>query len=129
MYFIYICKQAILINCTGNLDYFPCAILTFATCLHPYHGFFFFQDELNIVPDGTVSLDTFCAFQQTLNTPSETDPLHHDYAIMITRFVITKHNNTFIFFLFLQCRYLFWGGQWYMQQWIAWYARVDFIGV
>jgi len=50
----------------------------------------FFQNELNIVPDGSISLDTFCDFQQTLNTPSETDPLHHDYAIMITRFVITK---------------------------------------
>ena len=37
-----------------------------------------------------MSLDTFCEFQQSINTPNDNDILHHDYAIMITRFALKK---------------------------------------
>ena len=46
------------------------------------------QNELNIVADGAVTLDTFCEYQQTINPASDDNPLHFDYAILITGYVM-----------------------------------------
>ena len=45
------------------------------------------KNELNIVADGEVTLDTFCAFQQTVNPAGDDNPMHFDYAILITGYV------------------------------------------
>ena len=47
-----------------------------------------FKNELNIVEDGVATLNTFCEFQQTVNPAGDDDPLHFDYAILITGYVI-----------------------------------------
>ena len=49
------------------------------------------QNELNIVADGEVTLDTFCEYQQTINPVGDDNPLHFDYAILITGYVL-KYN-------------------------------------
>ena len=46
-----------------------------------------FKNELNIVADGEVTLDTFCEFQQTVNPAGDDNPMHFDYAILITGYV------------------------------------------
>ena len=42
------------------------------------------QNELDIVADGIVTLETFCEYQQTVNPAGDDNPLHFDYAILIT---------------------------------------------
>ena len=42
------------------------------------------QNELDIVADGIVTLGTFCEYQQTVNPAGDDNPLHYDYAILIT---------------------------------------------
>ena len=42
------------------------------------------QNELNITADGIVTLENFCEYQQTINPPGDDNPLHFDYAILIT---------------------------------------------
>ena len=42
------------------------------------------QNELDIVADGVVTLETFCKYQKTVNPPGDDNLLHFDYAILIT---------------------------------------------
>ena len=62
----------------------------FHTIILILHIIFFVKNELNIVADGQVTLDTFCQYQQTVNPPGDNDPLHFDYAILITGY---DHRN------------------------------------
>ena len=50
------------------------------------------QNELDIVADGEVTLENFCEYQQTVNPPGDDNPLHFDYAILITGYV-TRYNT------------------------------------
>ena len=49
-----------------------------------------FKNELNIVNDAVTTLNTFCDYQQTVNPVGDNNPLHFDYAILITRSVIIQ---------------------------------------
>jgi len=44
----------------------------------------YLKNELNIVADGDMTLDTFCEYQQTVNVAGDGNPQHFDYAILIT---------------------------------------------
>ncbi|XP_054731026.1 A disintegrin and metalloproteinase with thrombospondin motifs 12 [Anastrepha obliqua] len=48
--------------------------------------------ELNLTQNAQKNLDTFCSWQHKLNTANETDPYHHDVAILITRTNICGNN-------------------------------------
>ena len=42
------------------------------------------KSSLNITADGGITLDNFCVYQQTVNPSGDDNPLHFDYAILIT---------------------------------------------
>ena len=45
------------------------------------------QNEINITSDGDATLENFCTYQQTVNPADDDNPLHFDYAILITGYV------------------------------------------
>ena len=51
------------------------------------------KNELNIVSDGEVTLENFCEYQQTVNPAGDDNPLHYDYAILITGYVMLQLYN------------------------------------
>ena len=63
------------------------------------NSLFCLKNELNIVADGIDTLNTFCAYQQTVNPSGDDNPLHFDYAILITGYeyniIIVDYNLRF----------------------------------
>jgi len=43
------------------------------------------QSDFSIVQSASTTLDNFCDYQHSINRPSDSDPMHHDHAILITR--------------------------------------------
>ena len=41
--------------------------------------------SINVQEDVSSTLNTFCSYQQSINTPNDSNPLHFDHAILITR--------------------------------------------
>ena len=43
------------------------------------------QADFSIVQSASTTLDNFCDYQRSINPFSDSDPMHHDHAILITR--------------------------------------------
>ncbi|XP_077994304.1 A disintegrin and metalloproteinase with thrombospondin motifs 16-like [Glandiceps talaboti] len=52
------------------------------------------QTDLVVTTDSTATLSSFCSWQRGVNVDDDTDPLHHDEALLITRHDLHSEGNS-----------------------------------
>jgi hypothetical protein len=60
---------------------------TTESSLMPSLFLFFFQQGLKIVHHAEKTLSSFCKWQKSINPKSDLNPVHHDVAVLITRYL------------------------------------------